>query len=230
MRDLEGACQLPASAIRYYVREGLLPEPVRPTANSALYSDIHLQGLRAIERIKRVAPELPLAQLKRILELVRKGVEPEVALSLHRSVGSGASSDRQYNTIEDMAAAADVAPSFIRHLMDAGILVPIFHASAPTFNDIDRQLVLTVKPFMSAVPDLIDRMAAMAALIRQVSALEMDVRDLASGGADAEQTAQISYRMQEFANLWHAYLFARFRLRDIAARGLGPAEMPHHRK
>lgn len=224
MRDLEKATSLPASAIRYYLREGLLPEPERPTVNSALYGQIHIDRIKALQRIKAVAPELPLVQLKRVLELVGKGVEPEVALSLHRSVGAGAQSAKTYEGVPALAKACGIDAAFVAQLIDARIVVPVGNMDEPSFNDIDRQIVATVSPFRALLPDVVDKMTEIAAMIRGISDLEMSMRNSAAGGTSAEQTAQISYHMQEFVNLWHAYLFARFRLRDIAEQGLGPAE------
>ncbi len=52
MRDLEKAAGVSRETIRFYIREGLLPEPHRTSRNSALYADEHLARLLTIRRLK----------------------------------------------------------------------------------------------------------------------------------------------------------------------------------
>lgn len=52
MRDLEKAAGVSRETIRFYIREGLLPEPQRTSRNSALYTDEHLARLLTIRRLK----------------------------------------------------------------------------------------------------------------------------------------------------------------------------------
>lgn len=52
MRDLEKASGTGRETIRYYIREGLLPEPERTHRNSATYSQDHLARLLTIRRLK----------------------------------------------------------------------------------------------------------------------------------------------------------------------------------
>jgi DNA-binding transcriptional MerR regulator len=52
MRDLEKASGVSRETIRFYIREGLLPEPDRTHRNSATYSEEHLARLLTIRRLK----------------------------------------------------------------------------------------------------------------------------------------------------------------------------------
>lgn len=67
MRDLEKASGVGRETIRYYIREGLLPEPDKASRNSARYSDVHVQRLRAIKRLQEER-FLPLAVIRTLLE------------------------------------------------------------------------------------------------------------------------------------------------------------------
>lgn len=67
MRDLEKASGVGRETIRYYIREGLLPEPARASRNSARYSDEHVARLRAIKRLQEER-FLPLAVIRELLE------------------------------------------------------------------------------------------------------------------------------------------------------------------
>jgi DNA-binding transcriptional MerR regulator len=67
MRDLEKASGVGRETIRYYIREGLLPEPDKASRNSARYSDVHVARLRAIKRLQEER-FLPLAVIRTLLE------------------------------------------------------------------------------------------------------------------------------------------------------------------
>jgi DNA-binding transcriptional MerR regulator len=67
MRDLEKASGVGRETIRFYIREGLLPEPDKPSRNSARYTDVHVARLKAIKRMQEER-FLPLAVIRTLLE------------------------------------------------------------------------------------------------------------------------------------------------------------------
>jgi DNA-binding transcriptional MerR regulator len=67
MRDLEKASGVGRETIRFYIREGLLPEPVKASRNSAIYDEEHLTRLLAIRRL-RDDRYLPLGVIRVLLD------------------------------------------------------------------------------------------------------------------------------------------------------------------
>ena len=67
MRELEKRTGVGRETIRYYIREGLLPEPDRASRNSASYSDDHVARLKAIKRLQDER-FLPLSVIKTLLD------------------------------------------------------------------------------------------------------------------------------------------------------------------
>ena len=104
MRDLEKASGVGRETIRFYIREGLLPEPARASRNSASYGDEHVTRLKAIKRLQEER-FLPLAVIRTLLD--EEGGErwlgpqafPMLDAMLAQRLGDGAA----------RAAAADVA-------------------------------------------------------------------------------------------------------------------------
>lgn len=226
MGELVRRSGFPASAVQYYLKQGLLPEPQRPTANSALYDMRHLEALEALKVIKQLGPELPLIQIRRVLELIRQGVEPEVALSLHRAVAGGlpAMPEAGPMTRSELAQAAGTTQAIVEQLIERRILVPA--PGSESFDAADLE-VLKVFCFVDAMlPGAIEIAAKIAELLRQASVLEMELRNQATAGQGAAQSAEISRQMQNAGNFWHAYLFARLRLHDITKHGLGNVDDP----
>ena len=83
MRDLERATGVGREAIRFYIREGLLPEPARPRRNVAHYSDEHVVRIRAIKRLQE-DERLPLSEIREVLvdgdaSAIAEGRGPELA-------------------------------------------------------------------------------------------------------------------------------------------------------
>lgn len=66
MRDLERATGVGREAIRYYIREGLLPEPDRPARNVAWYDESFIERIALIKRLQNER-YLPLSVIKGIV-------------------------------------------------------------------------------------------------------------------------------------------------------------------
>ncbi len=66
MAQLESLTGVGREAIRFYIREGLLPEPERPSKTTAWYSDEHVRLLKAIRRL-REDELLPLSAIRAVL-------------------------------------------------------------------------------------------------------------------------------------------------------------------
>ncbi len=66
MKELEERTGINREAIRFYIREGILPEPEKPKRNVAFYSEIHIKRLLAIKFMQQER-EMSLARIKSIL-------------------------------------------------------------------------------------------------------------------------------------------------------------------
>lgn len=66
MRALEQQTGFNRETIRFYIHEGLLPEPSRPKANVAEYSIEHVNALKQIRHLQQ-DPHLTLGMIKRLL-------------------------------------------------------------------------------------------------------------------------------------------------------------------
>jgi len=66
MADLVRQTGVGRETIRFYIREGLLPEPERPARNMAWYSDEHIRLLHTIRQLKD-EEFLPLGAIKAVL-------------------------------------------------------------------------------------------------------------------------------------------------------------------
>ena len=67
MAELERRSGVGRETIRYYIREGLLPEPERRARNVAEYGEVHAQRLKTIKRLQEER-FLPLEVIRRVLD------------------------------------------------------------------------------------------------------------------------------------------------------------------
>ncbi len=124
MKDLEAATGVGREAIRFYIREGMLPEPERPQRNVAIYSDEHVLQLRAIKRLQS-EQFLPLAAIRELMQqadvrALAEGRGPDIAALLPGMLGETAESKRQ--TLPEVALASGLPLEEIEALGARGLI------------------------------------------------------------------------------------------------------------
>ena len=67
MRDLAAASGVSAGTIRHYLREGLLPEPVKTSRNMAWYSPDFVDRIKLIKQLQEER-FMPLRAIKSVLD------------------------------------------------------------------------------------------------------------------------------------------------------------------
>src|SRR5690349_20264903 len=143
--ELSRVSQIPVATIKFYLREGLLPEGVRTSPNQAQYEDVHVQRLRLIRALVGVGG-LSLAATKEVLAHIDvparptldllgtahqavapalpDGVDPTPALDLLRHWGwtscVDAAESKSETRVDDAVAGLAVA---LAALDDAGFVV-----------------------------------------------------------------------------------------------------------
>src|SRR5580658_2298575 len=117
MRELEQRSGVGRETIRYYVRMGLLPEPARPKANVADYSDEHVRRLGVIKRLQAES-YLPLSFIRQVLDrptsgeiAALPGLDALLAASLGVATANGGTA------LGDAAEAAGLTPAELEVLI-----------------------------------------------------------------------------------------------------------------
>lgn len=117
MGELSEASGVPAATIKHYLREGLLPAPVKTSRNSAWYAPEYVDRIKLIKRLQEER-YLPLEVIRRILENEPDRVEARLELGetlIERSraiTGSRGITRRQ--AVERLDLPEDVLDGFER--------------------------------------------------------------------------------------------------------------------
>jgi DNA-binding transcriptional MerR regulator len=118
MKDLERATGVGRESIRFYIREGLLPEPERPGRNVAWYDESFVERIRLIKELQQKR-YLPLQVIKAI---VRGDLPPSAAetATLHTLDGRlrPAVDEGSGESLAAVALRTGVSATEIRELRD----------------------------------------------------------------------------------------------------------------
>ncbi len=146
MRELEARSGVGRETIRFYIREGLLPEPARAARNSASYSDDHVARLTLIKRLQEER-FLPLAVIRRILDgddaAPRLGppLYPDFDAIVRDRIDHGAPPVPAAAVIDSGAATQDTLDEAITAgivTVDAGLISARDVAILKVLGDLDR--------------------------------------------------------------------------------------------
>lgn len=124
MRDLERESGVSRETIRFYIREGLLPEPIRSHRNSATYTAEHLARLLTIRRLKDER-FLPLSVIR---SLFRGDMPDWLATDALPHIDSllAARLDSEGDRVDAAAFCASLGgdPAYLADTIAAGVIRP----------------------------------------------------------------------------------------------------------
>jgi DNA-binding transcriptional MerR regulator len=123
MRELEARTQVNRETIRVYLREGLIPEPSRPSRTVADYGEEHVRAILAVRRLQR-ENRLMLSQIKAIIagEGTEERVEASAFDQLERLVAHRVGGDGPPVLIASLLERYPFAEDDARILAKIGIL------------------------------------------------------------------------------------------------------------
>lgn len=123
MKELEERTGVGREAIRYYIREGLLPEPEKPRRNVAIYSEDHVARIGLIRKL-RDERFLPLGVIREILDNPALDTSKDgTFLGLERILSArlGANSEDEM-LVEDFLDARSIERDELEAMADFGLI------------------------------------------------------------------------------------------------------------
>lgn len=189
MRNLEKATGFPRTTINYYIREGILPQPVKTARNMAYYDQRFVEDLNFIRKMKEQY-NMSLEQIRKTFWKRSKGVNVNLMLSVR---------DRMFDEIsngtlippmtwEEMKEKVDLDEKSLVFLRDHGLLFTILHrgeAKKPTLYHSDNLVICQ--------------------LFRQIQDQGIPMEEFVSLGEKLEQVAKIgveAYIKYVFSNVF----------------------------
>ena len=114
----------PASTIRYYVQEGLLPKPEKANEKMAYYDEVCVERLRIIQELQE-RRYFPLYLIKNILRRMDEGLSLPEAETVENAVfGSDDSIGRGLIDRSAFLAATGLTEKELKQAENLGVLIP----------------------------------------------------------------------------------------------------------
>lgn len=208
MRELAAESGFPRTAIHHYLREGLLPPPVKTARNAAVYDEGHLERLALIRSLR--GGELgthPLETVRSVVALVECGMSPAVAVAIQALPGAGGDAPPGPFSEADVFRAADLASEVGEALVSAGLLAP---SGSPrgSYGTQDVAMARTYASLLEGTGLAVADLAPVADLLREVSGYERTLGELveARGGERGLEARRLLARA---LTAMHHYLFVR---------------------
>jgi DNA-binding transcriptional MerR regulator len=144
MRELERRSGVSRQMVQFYLAHGLLPEPVRPKANVAEYSEEHV---RAIEMIRRLQTEgrLSINEIKQALSGAAAPVGSQVSVLPHLDAlfALRAGVDNQLVPLASLESQNPKAIGDAEILREIGAIEIQIEHGEPMVSRMDAQIVCT---------------------------------------------------------------------------------------
>jgi DNA-binding transcriptional MerR regulator len=123
--ELAEASGVPVATVRHYLREGLLPEPVKTSRNMAYYPPEFVERIKLIKQLQEER-FMPLRVIRELLE--REDSEPERLRAMidleDRILERALVGERERVPAEDVAARYDVPTEVLERLAELDVLTP----------------------------------------------------------------------------------------------------------
>jgi len=141
MRDLAAASGVSAGTIKHYLREGLLPEPLRTSRNMAWYPEEFVERIRLIKQLQEER-FMPLKAIKSVLD-----EDPERARALveleDRILERAQRGERTRVSAAEVRRRYDMPAEVLDRLAEIGLLSP----TARGYSELDVEVIEAIGRF-----------------------------------------------------------------------------------
>jgi DNA-binding transcriptional MerR regulator len=123
--ELSERSGVPVATIRHYLREGLLPEPVKTSRNMAYYPPDFVERIRLIKQLQEER-FMPLRVIRELLQ--REDADPERLRAVveleSRILERALAGEREREPVKEVAERYDVPKEVLDRLAELGVLTP----------------------------------------------------------------------------------------------------------
>jgi DNA-binding transcriptional MerR regulator len=131
--ELAERADVPVATVRHYLREGLLPEPVKTSRNMAYYPPEFVERIRLIKQLQEER-FMPLRVIRDLLE--REDAEPERLQAMieleDRILERALAGERERVPVDEVRARYDVPQEVLDRLAELDVLTPDERGYSPS--------------------------------------------------------------------------------------------------
>ncbi|HNQ84502.1 MAG TPA: MerR family transcriptional regulator [Deltaproteobacteria bacterium] len=206
------------STIRYYVRQGLLPEPDKVNKSMAYYDERCIEKIHAVRHLQE-RKYFPLSVIKNILRRMDQGMSLDEAESIEDAVFGA--QEGMPEKVMDKAGFMEATGLTREELQTAsriGLLIPYHQEKGRTlYNQEDVLFAREVlKKIISFGQDL-HELSFYVDLGRQIVECEMNLRRSAVKNRSAQENIRITAEISKMADMLRGYILRRLFQRKVQA-------------
>ena len=221
MSELVEASGVPGATIKHYLREGLLPEPIKTSRNMAWYRP---ETVERIKLIRRLQDErfMPLKAIRKVFE--EDPDQAEALLEVEDSILERAlAAERTRTSASEVRKAYGVPAEALERLAEIGILTPNSRGYSPS----DVRIIEAISRFRAGgydertgftVYDTLRYKRALESLVRE----EVDVvMERLAGEVSPDQAAELIESGAEPLRDFIAALHTKLMVEEVERRRAG---------
>lgn len=209
---------VPPSTIRYYVRQGLLPEPDKVNKSMAYYDERCIENILAIRHLQE-RKYFPLSVIKNILRRMDQGLSLDEAEAIEDAV-FGAQPETPDNVMDkaQFLVASGLTNDELLTSLKIGLMIPYLQEKGRTlYNQEDVRFAREVlKKIISFGQDL-HELSFYVELGKQIVDHEMNLRKFAVKGKTQQENIRVTTEISKMADLLRGYIIRRLFQRRVQA-------------
>ena len=221
MSELVEASGIPGATIKHYLREGLLPEPIKTSRNMAWYRPETVERIKLIRRLQEER-FMPLKAIRKVFE--EDPDQAEALLEVEDSILERAlASERTRTSAAEVRKAYGVPAEALERLAEIGILTPNSRGYSPS----DVRIIEAISRFRAGgydertgftVYDTLRYKRALESLVRE----EVDVlMERLAGEVSPDQAAELIESGAEPLRDFIAALHTKLMVEEVERRRAG---------
>lgn len=221
MSELVEASGVPGATIKHYLREGLLPEPIKTSRNMAWYRPETVERIKLIRRLQEER-FMPLKAIRKVLD--EDPDQAEALLEVEDSILERAlASERTRTSAAEVRKAYGVPAEALERLAEIGILTPNSRGYSPS----DVRIIEAISRFRAGgydertgftVYDTLRYKRALESLVRE----EVDVvMERLAGEVSPDQAAELIESGAEPLRDFIAALHTKLMVEEVERRRAG---------
>lgn len=207
--ELERITGVPQSTIRYYVKEGLLPQPTKVNKSMSYYDESCVDRIALVRELQEKR-YYPLSVIKNIISRINNGISLPSLLSLEDAIFRPRTEGQQrLMSRQEFVAATGIDKSLLDTAERLKILVPYNRGAAKPYNQED---VLFAKSLMRGSKELGIDIRDMTFYIEygeKIVEEELRLRKKIVAGKSKNENIKITVTLSEQADELRGYILRR---------------------
>lgn len=207
---------LPASTIRYYVAEGLLPRPEKTNEKMAYYDEACIDRLRIIQNLQEKR-YFPLYLIKNILRRLEEGLSLPEAETVEKAVfGSSDRIGRNLMDRQTFLKTTGLTEEVLKQAEKLGIIIPhVMNTDKPLYNEDDVRVARDgLKRLIEFGMELSD-LSFWSEFGQHIVDKELELRRKLVAGKSTRENVQMTAELTSIGDYYRPYILRRLFRRQV---------------